>query len=89
VPGRHFHFTFELTDASFVDTVASEVGSILRHAGLSATDAGEISRQALAAARSGNPGAPCRLQFDAGVDDVEVTVSCGGRTAWRAKRPIE
>ncbi len=89
MPGRHFHFTFELTDGSLVETIASEVGNILRHAGLSAADAGEVSRQALTAARSGNVGAPCRLQFDAGVDEVEVIVSCGGKTAWRAKRPIE
>ncbi len=89
MPGRHFHFALEFTDGALSDVVMrGVVTSVLRHAGLSAVNAAEVTPHVVAAAHAGPPG-PCRVAFDGGVDEVEILVAHGGATTWRGVRAVE
>ena len=89
MPGRHFHFAFEFTDRTPIDGVAAAlVTSLLCHAGLSTEHATAMAADVMTAVRS--PGhAPCRVEVDGGVDEVQVLVTRAGVPAWRQTRDVE
>jgi hypothetical protein len=89
VPGRHFHFAFEFADETPIDGVASPlVTSLLCHAGLSTEHAAAMAADVMTAVRSTGT-APCRVEVDGGVDEVQIVVTRGGVPAWRGTREVE
>jgi hypothetical protein len=88
VSGRQFHFALEFSNEALPDAVVGDVvKSILRHAGLSSADAAEAAGQVLDASR--RAAGPCRVQFDGGVEQVEIVVEHGATESWRGVRAVE
>ncbi len=89
MPGRHFHFTFEFSDEAAIAAVTPDlVTSLLCHAGLSSEHAAAKAAEVLTAARKAGE-RPCRVQFDAGEDEVRILVTHGGATTWRGTCEVE